>query len=338
MTWASAGVDSLGRTLVTLQRIGNFSDHLGSASVITNATGVMPPQEESDYYPYGGEIVFTNGDPNQYKFTGKERDAESGLDDFEARHYSSSLGRFMQPDEFTGGPVDLFDPSPEDPSALPYAEITNPQSLNKYNYTYNNPLRYVDPNGHDAWDFLGGIANAAGSDFFGGAGRQDSSNADFQAGQNVGDALAMVGGTQEVFNGAGTFVLGTMADAAGGAGIPLQGVGALEMVQGGTAVEIGGAHLMAAAKRVGDFTPSDKEQLDQDNANKNGGQNKCTECGRDVQKVQNKKGEPTPGNQLQRHHDPMLSKGGHSKSPKNRIVCKDCHVKIHKKLQRPAGK
>jgi len=45
--------------------------------------------------------------------------------------------------------VDAFssnDPLP--PGPLPYAEITNPQSLNKYAYTYNNPLRYTDPNGH----------------------------------------------------------------------------------------------------------------------------------------------------------------------------------------------
>jgi uncharacterized protein RhaS with RHS repeats len=50
-----------------------FSDHLGSASVVTSDLGVI--QEESDYFPYGGEIAITNGDPNNYKFTGKERDA-----------------------------------------------------------------------------------------------------------------------------------------------------------------------------------------------------------------------------------------------------------------------
>ena len=34
------------------------------------------------------------------KFTGKERDSESGLDNFGARYMGSSLGRFMSPDEF----------------------------------------------------------------------------------------------------------------------------------------------------------------------------------------------------------------------------------------------
>jgi hypothetical protein len=42
-----------------------------------------------------------------------------------------------------------------------------------------------------------------------------------------------------------------------------------------------------------------------------------------------------PANQLQRHHDPPLSKGGNSQSPKNRIVCKDCHIKIHKNPLNP---
>ena len=38
----------------------------------------------------------------------------------------------------------------EDASDNPtfYADLTNPQSLNKYQYTYNNPLNLVDPDGH----------------------------------------------------------------------------------------------------------------------------------------------------------------------------------------------
>ena len=51
------------------------------------------------YYPYGGEIVITGPNfANYYKFTGKEPDAESNLDNFGARYYGSSMGRFMTPD------------------------------------------------------------------------------------------------------------------------------------------------------------------------------------------------------------------------------------------------
>ena len=107
-----------------------FADNLGSASVITNATGAMPPLAESDYYPYGGEIPITSGDPNHYKFTGKERDTESGLDNFGARYNASSLGRFMSPDPLLN-------------SGRPW----NPQTWNRYAYARNNPLAIVDPTG-----------------------------------------------------------------------------------------------------------------------------------------------------------------------------------------------
>jgi len=71
-----------------------------------------------------------------YKFTGKERDAESGLDMFGARYYGSSLGRFMTPDWAAK------------PAAVPYAVFGNPQSLNLYSYVGNNPLAHADPDGH----------------------------------------------------------------------------------------------------------------------------------------------------------------------------------------------
>ena len=77
-----------------------------------------------------------------YKFTGQERDAESGLDEFGARYYASSLGRFMIPD-WAGKPT-----------AVPYANYGNPQSLNLYAYVENNPTTTGDPDGHsDAGTF-----------------------------------------------------------------------------------------------------------------------------------------------------------------------------------------
>jgi RHS repeat-associated protein len=110
-----------------------FSDNLGTHSLITDQYGTMPPQEESDYYPYGGEIPVSGSDPNHYKFTGKERDSESGLDNFGARFDASTLGRFMSPD---GGAF----------------HFANPQSFNRYVYALNNPLRFIDPDGNDPID------------------------------------------------------------------------------------------------------------------------------------------------------------------------------------------
>ena len=77
-------------------------------------------------------------DAGCYKFTGKERDPESGLDNFGARYYSSALGRFMIPD---------WSPAPE---PVPYADLNDPQSFNQYTYVKNNPLNLTDPSGHCA--------------------------------------------------------------------------------------------------------------------------------------------------------------------------------------------
>jgi len=101
-------------------------DQLGTTRAILNSIG--SPCYDSDFYPFGGEINYTNTCPQNYKFTGKERDSESGLDNFGARYDSSSLGRFMTPDPLGGS-------------------LANPQSLNKYAYALNNPLRFTDPTG-----------------------------------------------------------------------------------------------------------------------------------------------------------------------------------------------
>lgn len=111
-----------------------FSDDLGSASVITDASGNV--QERYFYYPYGGLFASIGSDPNHYKFTGKERDSESNLDDFGARYYSSSLGRFMTPDWA------------ERATAVPYAVFGDPETLNLYTYVENAPLNRADADGH----------------------------------------------------------------------------------------------------------------------------------------------------------------------------------------------
>ena len=96
-----------------------------------------------------GYATNTQQDGQRKQFGSKERDVETGLDYFLARYYSSAQGRFISPDEFTGGPDQLFNFA-DAASANPtfYADLTNPQSLNKYQYTYNNPLSYTDSDGH----------------------------------------------------------------------------------------------------------------------------------------------------------------------------------------------
>jgi RHS repeat-associated protein len=105
-----------------------FTDHLGSSSVFYR----YPNLGVSDFYPFGGERVVLNNCFNAYKFTGKERDSESGLDNFIARYDSSNLGRFMSPDPSNYGAID-----------------ESPQTWNMYSYVANNPLNATDPNGLD---------------------------------------------------------------------------------------------------------------------------------------------------------------------------------------------
>jgi len=111
-------------------------DTLGSTRMMLDAsTGA--PVALHDYLPFGEEIVnarpgslYSGTDDPRQKFTGKERDSETGLDFFGARYLSGAQGRFSSAD----APFNDQDPS-------------DPQSWNLYSYVRNNPLNSVDPTG-----------------------------------------------------------------------------------------------------------------------------------------------------------------------------------------------
>ena len=109
-----------------------LADHLGT-SQLEFASGGWPVWQ-GQFAPFGGEID-NQTTTNHYKFTGKERDAESGLDYMEARYYGSNMGRFMSPDPLMATPERLLDP----------------QEWNMYSYGRNNPLSFSDPMGLDIW-------------------------------------------------------------------------------------------------------------------------------------------------------------------------------------------
>jgi len=104
------------------------SDHLGSSNVITDENGLEVATYE--YQPYGSISQQTGTDAVNHKFTGKELDASTGLYYYGARYYDAEIGRFITADTLVVRPFD-------------------PQGLNRYAYCLNNPIKYIDPSGHD---------------------------------------------------------------------------------------------------------------------------------------------------------------------------------------------
>lgn len=126
------------------------ADHLGTPRMVLDKTGSLAGVKRHDYYPFGEEIFALQGgrtlqqgyasDSVKRKFTGYERDDETGLDFARARYYDSELGRFISPDPL-----------------LTSGHPTSPQSWNRYSYVMNQPLNTVDPSGLFIWsEELGG--------------------------------------------------------------------------------------------------------------------------------------------------------------------------------------
>jgi RHS repeat-associated protein len=96
------------------------------------------PCYDADFDPFGGEHAYTNTCSQNYKFEGKERDTETGNDDFGARYYTSRFGRWLSAD-WSNVPV-----------PVPYANLTNPQTLNLYAMVSDDPETSADLDGHAA--------------------------------------------------------------------------------------------------------------------------------------------------------------------------------------------
>lgn len=128
-----------------LRYIYQYKDHLGNARLNygRNSAGVLFTEDGNDYYPFG--LNFINplpfGGPAQvynpsttyknYKYNGKELQ-ETGMYDYGARFYMPDIGRW--------GVVD------------PLAETSRRWST--YNYAYDNPIRFIDPDGMQNEDIV----------------------------------------------------------------------------------------------------------------------------------------------------------------------------------------
>jgi len=123
-------------------------DHLGSSSVITDRTGGF--YEHLEYFPYGevwvNERVSADVESVPYKFTGKERDPETGLYYHGARYRDPQIGGWLSADPALLEYLPTGNKNKD--SNLPgMGGVFNPINLNLYHYAGNNPVKFVDPDG-----------------------------------------------------------------------------------------------------------------------------------------------------------------------------------------------
>jgi len=104
-----------------------LKDHLGSASVMTDASGNVVGEQR--FYPFGETRWSTGSMFTDKLYTGQREMAGLGIYHYGARFYSPKLGRFLSADTIVPG-------------------AGNPQAYNRYSYVLNNPLMYIDPSGH----------------------------------------------------------------------------------------------------------------------------------------------------------------------------------------------
>jgi len=134
-----------GQLLISAEPAANIKwlvpDHLGSPRIILDQTGSLANVRRHDYLPFGEELFagsggrtatqgYASSDGVRQQFTSKERDAETGLDYFNARYYGSVQGRFTGADPL-----------------LASGRASAPQSWNRYSYVLNNPMSLMDPSG-----------------------------------------------------------------------------------------------------------------------------------------------------------------------------------------------
>ena len=212
-TYCKGEIYAGGRNLATDADGASYFDHSDWLGTVRLRNSYQYPSsfETCGSLPFGDALTCTGSDQSTIHFTGKERDVESGLDNFGARYNTSQMGRFMTTDRNNAG-----------------ASATGPQSWNGYAYAGNNPLNSTDPDGlttvacvdngtggqnctvyQNTQDFKNSVANSSG------------------VSAHDGQIFATVNGQQQQV---GTYItdLGTSEDNILAPGIVFGAVGALQ--------------------------------------------------------------------------------------------------------------
>ena len=224
-----------GRTKTTYATYYYHTDHLGGTSLVTDEGGNVV--QVLDYYPYGGTRVDDQpgGYDSESKYTGQKLDAESGIYYYNARYYNQEIGRFTSID-----PLFLALGAPE-AKVITNKELqellTDPQSLNGYAYSRNNPVRFIDEEGEFYGQFGRDLSSGQRriASFLHGA----ADNAKAQGGI-VGHSSAFV-----------THGLGDIADSVANVYDPDQKLGTRGLALGLVALEVGTGGGKSSSLKVG---------------------------------------------------------------------------------------
>ena len=106
--------------------------YLGTERLRTSDQGAIATKEVSLWFgdDLNQTVSVAGADQDNNQFAGQEYDSESGSQHAQFRQYSSTQGRWMSPDPYSGS-----------------YHMRNPQSFNRYSYVLNNPVSFVDPSG-----------------------------------------------------------------------------------------------------------------------------------------------------------------------------------------------
>ncbi|MCL6220151.1 DUF6443 domain-containing protein [Zunongwangia pacifica] len=322
-----------------------YKDHLGNIRVsYDNSGSVSSPNasivEEHNYYPFGlqhkGYNNVVNGTEHPYKYNGKELEEELGLGwyDYQARRYDPALGRWHVVD--------------------PAADLMRRHS--PYNYAFDNPIRYIDPDGMLPEDIIIRGENGSSLTIV-----TDLIDVDVNAGGIVGD----LGGNYS-FDGEDILVAGLdivgIVDPSGVADVAaasieakngnygsaiLSGLGVVPYL--GDVGKVGkipkhlktinkavdavkaekrAAKLSKVGREGKNFTKAGKEAVIDVNKAKNNGKVICENCGTNtLPATQSKKGVTPSKKERQVDHIDPKSKGGSGTPDNGQVLCRDCNIK-----------
>ncbi|MBV6860060.1 wall-associated protein, partial [Xanthomonas campestris pv. zingibericola] len=246
--------------------------------------------ERTDYQPYGTPIGKT---VDGIGYTGHAMDGATGLTYMQQRYYDQDLGRFLS----------------VDPVA---ADSVLAANFNRYWYANNNPYKFTDPDGRQS----------AADRYYGAAvGYMLRNDPEKLRIWMAGEAAATTEGSQAEQGAAMGQAVGEFVDA---------GDFSNEAIAGALVKAAAAGVTRGRSGRPGDFTRGQRNAFKRENAQRNDGQMRCDDCGREVRNVASEKGVPTPPDQAQVHHDPPIKDGGGRHSD-GKVVCPECHQDRHRR-------